>query len=320
VDRDDLRAGLLAGRKCALLVHFAVSSAHASVLRVPAEERRVQRSLPLGIDDPTGSPSGRTRGRDACTNTPERSRSGSLLCVRGSAREPRRRRTSGASLGAASARLQARRSVKVTHYPVCPSHDGRSWPVRTPITLSAALSTAGGGGARLKMREGGRPAGPCGVPAFPFSFPEDSVGASSSEIVLIMGLPPEVLHDARHGSRVTSDTVQLRPPSVASSASRVRRSSSRCRGPPERVTRLTPDRSLRVRRAHHGGCPRGGRGQGAGGRARWTQSHDPRYVRRPDAGARDPVTSRCLSGLHYSPVRSLIAETMRARVESPEPR
>jgi hypothetical protein len=58
------------------------------------------------------------------------------------------------------------------------------------------------------MREGGRPAGPCGVraPAFPFSFPEDSVGASSSEIALIMGLLPEVLHDARHGSRVTSDT------------------------------------------------------------------------------------------------------------------
>jgi hypothetical protein len=39
------------------------------------------------------------------------------------------------------------------------------------------------------------------------------LGASSSEIVLIMGLPPEVVCLARHGSRVTSDTVQLRPPS-----------------------------------------------------------------------------------------------------------
>jgi hypothetical protein len=92
-------------------VRSAVSSAHASVLRVPGEETRVHRLLPLGIDDPTGSPSGRTRGRDTCTSIPERSHSGSLLCVPGSGREPRRRRTSGAHLGAASSRPQARRSV-----------------------------------------------------------------------------------------------------------------------------------------------------------------------------------------------------------------
>jgi hypothetical protein len=90
-----------------VLVHFAVRWAPASVLRVPAEEPRVHRGLPLGIDDPTGSPSGRTRGRDACTSTPERSHSGSLLCVPGSGREPRRRRTSGAHRGAASSRPQA---------------------------------------------------------------------------------------------------------------------------------------------------------------------------------------------------------------------
>jgi hypothetical protein len=87
---------------------MAVSSAHASVLRVPGEEPRVHRSLALGIDDPTGSPSGRTRGRDTCTNSPERSRSGSLLCVPGSAREPRRRRTTSAHRGAASSHPQAK--------------------------------------------------------------------------------------------------------------------------------------------------------------------------------------------------------------------
>jgi hypothetical protein len=65
----------------------------------------VHRFLPLGIDDPTGSPSGRTRGRDACTSTPERSHSASLLCVPGSGQEPRRRRTSEAHLEAASSRL-----------------------------------------------------------------------------------------------------------------------------------------------------------------------------------------------------------------------
>jgi hypothetical protein len=92
-----------------LLVHFAVSSAHASVLRVPGEEPRVHRSLPLGIDDPTGSPSGRTRGRDPCTSTPGCSHSASLQCVPGSGREPRRRRTSEAPLGAASSRPQAKR-------------------------------------------------------------------------------------------------------------------------------------------------------------------------------------------------------------------
>jgi hypothetical protein len=146
----------------------------------------VHRFLQLGIDDPTGSPSGRTRGRDACTSTPERSHSASLLCLRGSAREPRRRRTSGARRGAASARLQATRSVKV--------------PVRKPITLSGALA---GGGWWLRLTEGDRRGTPVlaeSVPRLPLLrgslFPRRS----------ILGLLPLALHDVRHGSRVTSDT------------------------------------------------------------------------------------------------------------------
>ena len=125
----------------------------------------MHRLLPLGIDDSTGSPSGRTRGRDACTSTPERSHSASLLCVPGSAREPRRRRTSGARRGAASARLQATRSVKV--------------PVRKPITLSGALA---GGEWWPRLTEGDRRGIPVLaelVPRLPL-FPKDPLAVSFS--------------------------------------------------------------------------------------------------------------------------------------------
>jgi hypothetical protein len=109
-----------------------------------------------------------------------------------------------------------------------------------------------------------------------------------------------------------------RPPTrsdLSPPAPRRRRRASRQPDKPSVRGRRIPRRSIRVSGsagAHHGGCPRGGRGQGAGGRARRTQSqcteHDPRYVRRPDAGGErsgrvSPASpfpgweSRCLGGL-----------------------
>jgi hypothetical protein len=46
------------------------------------------------------------------------------------------------------------------------------------------------------------------APAFPFSEGPCSLGWGVS----IIGLLARVLHDARHGSRVTSDTASRRPP------------------------------------------------------------------------------------------------------------
>jgi hypothetical protein len=76
----------------------------------------VDRFLPLGVDDPTGSPSGRTRGLDGCTSTPERSHSASLLGAPCSGPQQPTTRTTEARQEAASARLQAKRGVKVAHY------------------------------------------------------------------------------------------------------------------------------------------------------------------------------------------------------------
>jgi len=125
----------------------------------------VHRSLLLGIDDPTGSPSGRTRCRDACTSTPERSHSASPLCVPGSGREPRRRRTSGAHLGAASSRPQGRRERSVVSPepaktgPV-PNGVARTGTdpcgVHAPVSSSRARRVPVGGARRRPRRAGNR--------------------------------------------------------------------------------------------------------------------------------------------------------------------